>query len=117
MDSILTLTKKLLGIEEDYTHFDTDIIVHINSAFMSLNQLGVGPAEGFLIKDNTALWSDYLGVDSKKLEGVKTYIYSKVRLIFDPPATAAVLEAMERQIQELEWRLNIEMEGVDDSAG
>lgn len=116
MDSILTLTKKLLGIEEDYTHFDTDIIVHINSAFMALNQLGVGPAEGFLIKDKTALWSDYLGVDSKKLEGVKTYIYTKVRLIFDPPATASVLEAMERQIQELEWRLNIETEGAGGSA-
>jgi len=112
MDSILTCIKKLLGIEEEYTHFDNDIIVHINSAFMALNQLGVGPTEGFLIKDKNTLWSDYLGVDSKNLESVKTYVFLKTRIVFDPPASGFVLEAMERQIQEHEFRINVQVEGA-----
>lgn len=103
--SILTSIKKLLGIEEEYEHFDVDIIMHINSVFMILNDLGVGPAEGFSIQDKTKTWTNYLGADLK-LEAVKTYVYLKVRLIFDPPLNAFVVESMNKQITEFEWRLN-----------
>lgn len=109
MESILTSIKKLLGIEEDYVHFDPDIIMHINSVFMILNQLGVGPPEGFRIEDDIATWADY--TDNNLLyESVKTYIYLKVRLLFDPPASSSLIEAMNRQISELEWRLNVAAE-------
>ena len=106
-ESILTSIKKLLGITEDYEQFDTDIIIHINSVFMILTQIGVGPSEGFSIKDKTAKWSDFLSY-STKLEGVKTYMYMKVRLLFDPPMTSTVIECMNRMISELEFRLSIE---------
>lgn len=106
MESILTSIKKLLGPTADYTQFDPDIIMHINSAFMTLHQLGVGPTEGFMIKDETSTWSDYIpDADMLKLEGVKTYIYIKVKLVFDPPASSAVTESLTRQATELEWRL------------
>lgn len=106
VDSILTSIKKLLGPEEVYEHFDADIIMHINSAFSTLTQLGVGPEEGFVIKDKTAIWTDFIQ-DDKRLEFVKTYIYLKVKLVFDPPLSSSVLDAMNRQINELEWRLNV----------
>ena len=108
-ESILTSIKKLIGIPEDYTHYDADIIMHINSVFMILNQLGVGPSDGFGITDKTALWSDFIS-DNKKLEGVKSYVYMKVRLLFDPPTTSSVMECMNRMINEMEWRLNSEAE-------
>lgn len=108
-DSILTSIKKLLGITEEYEHFDQDIIIHINSVFMILNQLGVGPSNGFSIMDKTAVWSDFI-VDKKNLEAVKSYIYLKVRLLFDPPASSAVMESMNRMISELEFRLNVSAE-------
>ena len=76
MESILTSIKKLLGIEEEYTQFDNDIIMHINSVFLNLTQLGVGPAEGFLIEDDTATWEDFIG-DSNQLQAVKSYMYLK----------------------------------------
>lgn len=110
MESILTSIKKLLGITEDYTHFDTDIIIHINSVFMILNQLGIGPANGFSISDKFATWTDFLPEDNKNFEAVKTYIHLKVKLIFDPPMSSAVMEAMKQMISELEWRLNVEAE-------
>lgn len=110
MESILQSIKKLLGMAEDYTAFDADIIIHINSAFMILNQLGVGPANGFSISDENAVWSDYLPENNKNFEAVKTYVYLKVRLIFDPPMSSAVIEAMRQMISELEWRLNVEAE-------
>lgn len=106
MESILTSIKKLLGIEAEYQHFDADIIMHINSALMSLNQIGVGPAAGYTISDASSTWVDYLG-DDKTLEGVKQYIYLKVRTIFDPPSSSFVMDAMDRVIKELEWRLCI----------
>ena len=106
VDSILTSIKKLLGPEEIYEHFDADIIMHINSAFSTLTQLGVGPEEGFVITDKTAIWTDFIQ-DNKRLEFVKTYIYLKVKLVFDPPLSSSVLDAMNRQINELEWRLNV----------
>ena len=108
-DSILTSIKKLLGITEEYEHFDQDIIIHINSVFMILNQLGVGPTNGFSITDKTAVWSDFIS-EGANLESVKSYIYLKVRLIFDPPTSSAVMESMNRMISEFEWRLNISAE-------
>ena len=104
MESILTSIKKLLGITEDYEHFDADIIMHINSVFLNLNQIGVGPKEGFFIEDETAEWVDFIG-DSLPMQAVKSYIYMKVKLLFDPPLSSAVVESMNRQIAELEWRL------------
>ena len=109
MDSILVSIKKLLGIAADYTHFDPDIIMHINSAFSILTQLGVGPTEGFRIEDNTETWNDFIG-DATRIDAVKSYIYLKVGLMFDPPISSAVLSAKERQISELEWRLNVAAE-------
>lgn len=106
MDSILTSIKKLLGITEDYEHFDTDIIMHINTTFMTLTQLGVGPPDGFTITDKNAIWSDFVYESSSfKPEWIQTYVYLKVKLIFDPPV-GSVLDAYERNINQLEWRLN-----------
>ena len=112
MESILTSIKKLLGITEEYDQFDPDIIMHINSVFMILTQLGVGPAEGFSIEDDTAVWTDFIQ-DVKKLESVKTYIDLKVKLAFDPPLSSAVIESMNRLINELEWRLNVAAESTE----
>lgn len=112
MESILTSIKKLLGITEEYNQFDPDIIMHINSVFMILTQLGVGPAEGFSIEDDTAVWTDFIQ-DVKKLESVKTYIYLKVKLVFDPPLSSSVIESMNRLINELEWRLNVAAESTE----
>jgi hypothetical protein len=113
MESILTSIKKLLGITEEYTHFDEDLIMHINSVFMILTQLGVGPATGFAIEDDSATWEDYLPeATGMKLQAVKTYIYLRVRLLFDPPTSSAAMEALNRQISEYEWRLNVVAEST-----
>lgn len=109
MDSILTSIKKLLGISEEYEHFDPDIVIHINSAFSVLTQLGVGPEEGFRIEDASAVWSEFL-YDDPRIEFVKTYVYLKVKLGFDPPLSSAAIEAINRQISELEWRINVAVE-------
>lgn len=109
MDSILTSIKKLLGITEEYTHFDADIVMHINSVFTILCQLGVGPESGFSISDASAVWSDFLP-DNSNLELVKSYMYQKVRLLFDPPQSSALLDAMKQSISELEWRINVQAE-------
>ena len=106
MESILTSIKKLLGITEEYDHFDADIIMHINSVFMILNQLGVGPSEGFRIEDELATWDDYLS-DDKQLDLVKSYMHLKVKLLFDPPANSTVTKSMEQMINEFEFRLNV----------
>ena len=108
-DSILDSIKKILGMPPAYDAFDTDLVIHINSVFGILDQLGVGPEGGFSISDNTTLWKAYLG-DSKDLEMVKSYIALKVRLIFDPPTIGAVMDAMKEQIRELEWRLNVQVD-------
>lgn len=108
-DSILTSIKKMLGITEEYEHFDADIIMHINSVFMILNQLGVGPNKGFSIRDKTTTWGDYLS-DESNLEAVKSYVYLKVKLIFDPPLSSTVMDCMTRMISEYEWRLNVAVE-------
>lgn len=109
MDSILTTIKKMLGIDSDDTNFDTDIIININSAIMVLDQLGVGVSTGFIVTDSSETWGDLLD-DELNLEAVKTYIYLKVRLVFDPPTVNAVLDSMDRQITQLEWRLNVQVE-------
>jgi hypothetical protein len=107
--SILTSTKKILGIAEDYTVFDLDIITHINSAFSTLTQLGVGPAAGYMISDAEALWTDFIESDLQ-YNSVKSYVFLRVRQLFDPPSTSYLISAVERQIQELEWRLNVHRE-------
>ena len=112
MESILTSIKKLLGIAEEYKHFDPDIIMHINSVFMILNQIGVGPSEGFTIEDETSVWTDFMS-DMSKIEATKTYVYLKVKLIFDPPLGSAVTESIKRTIDELEWRLNVAAESSE----
>lgn len=105
-DSILLSIKKLLGIGDDYKHFDEDIIMHINSVFMILNQLGIGPEAGFSISDESSMWEDFTE-DITLLEALRTYVYMRVRLMFDPPSSSFVLTSFENQIKELEWRLNV----------
>lgn len=107
MESILTSIKKVLGIYEADTSFDVDIIMHINTVLMILRQMGIGPSEGFSVINSYNTWDDYLS-DSSLIEAVKTYVALKVRLIFDPPASSAIIEAMNRTISELEWRLNVQ---------
>jgi hypothetical protein len=107
--SILKCTKKILGLAPDYTVFDLDIITHINTVFTTLAQLGVGPAQGFMIEDDTATWEDFL-TDDLQLNSVKTYVYLRVRMLFDPPTTSYLLDAAKQQIQELEWRISVHRE-------
>jgi hypothetical protein len=106
MESILTSIKKMLGITEEYKHFDTDIIIHINTALMTLSQLGSRFPKGFAIKSEDDLWSDFVS-DDTDLESVKSYVYLKVKLLFDPPTSSAVIESINRQLSELEWRINV----------
>lgn len=109
MESILTSIKKLLGIAEEYEHFDEDIIMHINSVLMILTQLGVGPSEGFRIEDSSATWNDFIP-DDVRLDSVKSYMHLKVKLLFDPPLSSAAIESMNRMISEFEWRINVAAE-------
>ena len=109
--SILDSVKKAIGIEPSATDFDPDIIMHINSVFFTLQQLGVGPEEGFMIEDKAATWGLFFG-DSNKFNAVKSYMYLRVRMLFDPPATSFALNAIEKQITELEWRLNVQAENA-----
>lgn len=104
--SILTSIKNLLLVPDDLTEFDNMIITHINSVFLNLAQLGVGPEEGFSIEDETAEWDEFIS-DNAQLQSVKSYMYLKVKLLFDPPLSSSVIESMNRQIAELEWRLNV----------
>lgn len=112
MNSILNSIKKRLGISEEYEHFDDDIIMDINSVFSILTQMGVGPSTGFIISDQDAEWTDFMK-DMIKLEFVKTYVYLKVRLMFDPPQSSAVTESINRQISELEWRIFIQADSAN----
>lgn len=111
MDSILTSIKKMLGIAEDYEHFDMDIVMHINSAFSTLSQIGVGPVEGFVITDKTSKWSDFASATNlSNIENVKMYVYLKTRLIFDPPSSGVITDSITSTIRELEYRLNMQYE-------
>ena len=105
-ESILVSIKKLLGITEDYDYFDQDIVMHINAAFMVLTQLGIGPSEGFLITDDTDTWSDFID-DSTNLGSIQSYVYMKVKLMFDPPQNSFTVDSMTKLVNELEWRLNV----------
>ena len=107
--SILDSIKKLLGIPSEVTEFDTDILIHINSVFSILTQLGVGPSSGFSIEDSSAEWSDFIG-DDARLSDVKSFVYLKTRLLFDPPASSAAMDAMNRMASELEWRINVSVD-------
>lgn len=109
MESILTSIKKLLGITEEDSSFDLDIIMLINSAFVNLQQLGVGPSEGFSIEDDTATWEDFLG-DDKAVNMVRNFIWLKVKMVFDPPTSSFVMDAIKHEIAENEWRLMVQMD-------
>jgi hypothetical protein len=108
--SILDTTKRLCGIEPDDTDYDIEITVHINSIFFVLQQLGVGPEEGFMIFSKDEKWSQFIGME--QMNAVISYMGLRVRMLFDPPPTGPATEAMERQAGQLEWRLNIQAEGV-----
>lgn len=111
-DSILDSTKEALGLAPDYDVFDAQVIMHINTVFATLNDLGIGPTLGFEIEDNTALWSTYQDGDIP-LNRVRTYMYLKVRMLFDPPTTSYLLNAYEKQIAEIEWRLHAARENKE----
>lgn len=111
-ESILNDIKKLLNIPEDYTVFDRDVLIHINSVFSTLQQLGIGPTDGFQIEDDSAVWSEFIGTQVR-YSAVRSYIYLRVRLLFDPPTTSFAIEAQKEQIKELEWRLNVSREDTD----
>lgn len=117
--SILISTKKILGVGADDESFDLDIITHINTAFSVLTDLGVGPVGGFVIEDDEALWADYLvgAVDDPddpehtvKLSKIKAIVHMRARLLFDPPTTTFLLDALNEQLKEQEWRLNTNRE-------
>lgn len=107
--SILTSVKKVLGIPETDPSFNPDIVMHINSVFAILNQVGIGPEDGFVIEDDGPTWDDF--VTNVKMASVQTYVYLRVRLLFDPPTTSFVIDSFKRQIDEIEWRLNVVREG------
>lgn len=113
-ESILNSIKKLLGLSPDYDAFDTDLFMHINSVFAILQQLGVGPKEGFVLLNDDQIWRDFTA-DDNKINDVISYVYLKVRLMFDPPTNSSILKANEELIKELEWRLNVAADdGTDD---
>lgn len=110
--SILDDTKKVLGIEAEYTAFDTDIIMQINTVVSALWELGIGPPEGFQILGKEETWDQFFG-DDPRLNMVKTYIYLRVRMLFDPPTTSYLIEALTRQYEEIGWRISVYREGRD----
>lgn len=114
-DSILKSTKKTLGLDDEYTPFDLDIITFINSAFSVLHQIGVGPVNGYSITDVTSKWQD-LELTDPQVNLVRTYIFLKVRITFDPPQTSYLLDKMQDQIDEFEWRLRVQQESLEEAA-
>lgn len=110
MESILTSIKKMLGISEEYEHFDADITMHINSVLMALTQIGVGSPDGFAISDKSATWKEFIPED-QLIEAVKSYTYLKVRLLFDPPSSGTIIESYNKLASEYEWRINVLVEG------
>jgi hypothetical protein len=106
MNSILLSIKKLIGIDPSYKNFDVDIIMHINTTFTILNQLGVGPDEGFVITGEKETWDEFVPKASRvRLESIRTFIYIKVKLVFDPPQSSVAVNALEKTASECEWRL------------
>jgi hypothetical protein len=115
MGSILTSVKKMLGIAEEYEHFDADIVIHINSVLSILTQIGVGPPEGFSVTDKNPVWDDFIP-GNPKLALIKSYVHLKVKLLFDPPLSSAVMEAMNRAVSEFEWRIQVAAEPEEGTA-
>ena len=115
-ESILLSVKKMLGLDKDYDVFDTELIIHINSVFGTLHQLGVGPEDQFRITGDSEIWPDFT-TDGEQTDEVKSYVYLRVRLLFDPPSSSFVLSSLQEQAKELEWRLNVkadEIKGIED---
>ena len=115
-ESILLSVKKMLGLDKDYDVFDPELIIHINTVFGTLHQLGVGPEDQFRITGDSETWSEF-DTEGEQIDEVKTYIYLRVRLLFDPPSSSFVLSSFKEQLQELEWRLNVkadEIKGIED---
>lgn len=112
LESILNSVKKMIGIDQDYTVFDVDIITHTNTAFSILHQLGVGPDEGFEVTDNTQTWTDFMG-DDPSLNFVKSWVTLKVKMLFDPPQSSALIDSANRLLNELEWRINVSVDPKD----
>lgn len=110
MDSILDEIKKVCNVEVDDDSFDVDLLLAINSDFGKLNQLGAGPEDGFVIEDNTTVWSDFTA-DTKLLSHVKLFIKGSSRLKFDPPANGTLMEALKQEVAEAEWRIQMHVEG------
>lgn len=104
MESILGSIKQMLGISQDETNFDSELMLHINGALMIINQLGVGPSTGFIVLGKTQTWSEFLA-DRKDLELVKTAVYLRVRLMFDPPQNSFLVSSIQKQIEEFDWRI------------
>ena len=115
-NSILETIKKLIGIDKDYGVFDIDLIVSINSSFMILNQLGIGPDKPFSITDASATWKDFFG-DEEVFALAKSYIYLRTKLLFDPPSSGVLHQAVERQISEFEWRMHVQADYNDSKSG
>ena len=111
--SILLAVKKMLGPSADYDIFDPELIIYINSVFGTLHQLGVGPEEKFVITGDSELWSDFT-TEGEEIEEVKSYMYLRVRLLFDPPSSSFVLSSFKEQLKELEWRLQCKAEEIID---
>jgi len=109
MDSILTAVKQMLGLPEEYIPFDETVMMHINSTFLELHQLGVGPKDGFQIVGKEDLWEDFV-IDPLLIGYLKTYMFMKVKLIFDPPTTSFLLDAIDRQINQIQWRMTAHVE-------
>lgn len=110
MDSILNTIKKLLGIDSEDDNFDVDVMVMINSTIPALSQMGIGPPNGFVVTTAEDTWADYITSQTINLEGVKTYLYLKTKLVFDPPTNATVIEAFKKNLEELEWRMMLAIE-------
>lgn len=108
-ESILNSIKQLLGPDSSYDVFDQDILIHINMALSILTQHGVGPSRGFRVEGPSETWEDFLG-DSEHIDMIKTYVYMKVKMAFDPPSSSFVMSAMEDTCRELEWRMYIDAE-------
>lgn len=111
IQSILDSVKKVLNVASGDTSFDEDILMHINTVFSTLNQLGIGPDVGFMIEDNTAEWSDFLEGDLR-LNNIKSYMYLRCRLLFDPPTIGYQMDSMKEQVSEFAWRINVQREGI-----
>lgn len=115
-ESILVYVKRLLGIQSDYNHFDPDVIYGINAAFAVLTQLGVGPKEGFSISDDSTKWNEFVE-DTARLSLIKEYVCLRTRLLFDPPSSSALIDAINKSVAEYEWRLFVASDGGEKQNG